>query len=240
MTVLREISFPDPADNILFDQVLLEVAEAGESGETLRFWESPVPFIVLGRIGRPADELNVAAVMQQGISVLRRCSGGGTVVQGPGCLNFALVLSKDEQPEIADLKRSYGYILSRVTAALSECGVEADYWPISDIALNGSRRKISGNAQKRGRRFILHHGTLLYNADLNLIERYLATPPSMPDYRQARPHLEFVANAGIEPRRFIDGLTRQFGAGPVQSEVSATEQARLLELRSAVQVHVGL
>lgn len=239
MAELIDISFADPLDNIHFDQVLLEEAEAGRAGECLRFWESPVPFIVLGRIGRPQEELNIADVLADGIPVLRRCSGGGTVVQGPGCLNYTCILSK-EDPAIADLRRSYDDILGRVTAVLRGCGVEAEFLPISDIALAAGRRKISGNAQKRGRDFILHHGTILYAADLSLIVRYLAMPPSMPEYRQARSHLEFVTNAQLDIRRFKDGLCAQFQAAQKIEQVRDGERQRLDQLRAEAKTRVDV
>ncbi len=216
----------------MFDQLLLEEAEADRSGETLRFWESPVNFIVLGRVGRPHEELRIESVRADRIPVLRRCSGGGTVLQGPGCLNYACVLSKTASPDVADLRRSYQFILRKVIAALNECGVEAEFLPISDIALKDGLRKISGNAQKRGRRFILHHGTILYNADLSAIERYLAIPPSMPDYRQARGHLEFVTNATVDIEKFRGRLAAEFSADSPVDAISEFEKERLVGLRA--------
>ena len=90
---LRDISFPTPQENITFDDVLLNLAEKHEAGEYLRFWESPSVFVVLGRIGRAEIDVNATNTKTDGIPVLRRSSGGGTVVQGPGCLNYSLILS---------------------------------------------------------------------------------------------------------------------------------------------------
>jgi lipoate-protein ligase A len=62
----------------------------------------------------------------------------------------------------------------------------------SDLAIAG--RKISGNSQQRKRRFLLHHGTILYQFDAKLIERYLLMPSRQPDYRLQRNHGEFLTN----------------------------------------------
>lgn len=226
---LKDITLPTPQENILYDNVLLELAEKGDGGETLRFWESSELFIVLGRICDPATDLRVAKVLADRVPVLRRSSGGGTVVQGKGCLNYTLVLSK-ERPEIQDLRRSYRFILGRVTAALKNLGIDAACRPLSDIALAQNNKKISGNAQKRSRKFILHHGTLLYGFDLEKIEKYLTMPKDVPEYRQNRSHSDFVTNIPAEAGALKREIQRSFSATRATSRLSGAENECLQHL----------
>ena len=210
--ILKDISLKHPLENILYDEVLLELAEKGQSGEVLRFWESGELFIVLGRISKEEEDVNLEAARRDKVSILRRASGGGTVLQGKGCLNYSLVLSKDHDPAVADLRRSYAYILERVVLALKNIGVQAEFHPISDIALSQGQKKISGNAQKRAKKFILHHGTILYGFDLKNIGKYLKMPADTPDYRRGRAHKDFVANVACDGRDIKKAISDVFGA----------------------------
>ena len=82
-----DLTIPSPAENLACDEALLDWCESGDGVECLRFWESPEPFVVVGYANKVETEVNVAACEARKIPILRRCSGGGTVVQGPGCLN---------------------------------------------------------------------------------------------------------------------------------------------------------
>ncbi len=214
---LRDISFPTPQENIAFDDVLLSLAEKHDAGEYLRFWESSKIFVVLGRIGRAEMDVNDIHTQEDNIPVLRRSSGGGTVVQGPGCLNYTLVLSKQKYPQLNDLRKSYAWISARVIEALRVAGVEAYFRPTSDLATGQTEKKFSGNAQRRGKNYILHHGTILYKFDLALISRYLKMPQDIPEYRKARPHTDFVTNIPIDPQIFKDALAQSFQASALQA-----------------------
>lgn len=228
--ILKDLSFVSPQENILYDDVLLQLAEAGECDEILRFWESPSYFIVLGRTGKEKDDLRTENVIHDRISVLRRSSGGGTVVQGKGCLNYSLILSKEKTPEIADLRKSYIYILQKIVLALSKLGKECAFLPISDIALLDGEKKISGNAQKRGRRCILHHGTLLYDFDLHKIEHYLNMPKDIPAYRTQRKHLDFVANLHVSSDAIKKEIVQMFQINQADDSLHHTEKEILSNL----------
>ncbi len=208
---VESVSFPDPSRNLWYDDEILRLADAAESGDVLRFWAPPAVFIVLGRTCREEVEVNAQACRRDHIPILRRSSGGGTVLQGAGCLNFSLVLSKARHPEIASITRSYQYILSRVISALDTCGVVAEFRPLCDLVLPINEKKFSGNAQRRGRRYILHHGTLLHDMDLSLVSRYLFMPSRMPDYRRARSHEDFVTNVKLDVGAFKQAMARAWG-----------------------------
>src|SRR6185503_18456412 len=95
-----DFTLPTPAENLACDEALLDRAESAGGPAFLRFWESPQPFVVLGYANKVAEEVNVEACRPLGVPILRRCSGGGTVLQGPGCLNYSLVLrSSDTGPQ---------------------------------------------------------------------------------------------------------------------------------------------
>jgi lipoate---protein ligase len=213
---LRDISFPTPQENIAFDDVLLNLAEKHEAGEYLRFWESSQIFIVLGRIGRAEIDVHTPHTQKDSVPVLRRSSGGGTVLQGPGCLNYTLVLSKQEHPQLNDLRKSYEWISAKIMEALRQSGCEAYFRPISDMATGPQEKKFSGNAQRRAKHYVLHHGTILYNFDLSLISRYLNMPQDIPEYRKHRPHTDFVTNIPLDPRVFKDHLAQNFHAAALQ------------------------
>ncbi len=235
--IAKDISFQTPTENILFDDALLDLAEHDDGGEVLRFWESPQTFIVLGRTSKPSEDVCLEKVKQDNISVLRRSSGGGTVVQGKGCLNFSLILSKEIHPEVAMLKKSYRFVLGKVINALGHFDIKADFRPISDLALSKSDKKFSGNAQKRGRKFILHHGTILYDFDLTLIERYLKIPKEIPEYRRGRPHLDFVANLPAGSQALKKVIADAFAVTAQENVLSPKEQERLnyfLQTRNVV------
>src|SRR5204863_255304 len=93
--------------NLALDEALLLDAEEGLSGEVLRLWEWPERAVVLGsacRLGEDVDEFACAAA---GVPILRRSSGGGTVLLGAGCLCFSLVLRFDRHPALAEIRPSY-------------------------------------------------------------------------------------------------------------------------------------
>jgi lipoate-protein ligase A len=188
---LLDLTLPDAAANLALDEALLLAAEESETGEVLRLWEQPSLAVVLGAGSSVAIDVNVAACAADAVPILRRASGGGTVLIGPGCLCFSLVLAYDSAPGLDDIRASNRFVLERVANALEPL-VDARYEGTSDLAVNGV--KISGNAQQRKRRFFLHHGTLLCGIDVAIFARYLHTPERQPDYRRDRTHSEFVTN----------------------------------------------
>ena len=205
-----DLTLPTPEENVALDEALLDQAEQDGGPEILRFWESPVPFVVLGAGSRSSDDVLIEQCRADGIPVLRRCSGGGTVVQGPGCLNYALVLDKARDPQLQSIAGTNDHVLSVMCACLSAIRLGVDFNGTSDLCF--AERKFSGNAQRRKRGFILFHGTLLYDFPLELIARYLAHPPKQPDYRAQRPHGEFVTNFPADPIRLRDVIAAAWGA----------------------------
>src|SRR5437762_2065530 len=85
------------------NRALLLEAEAGQGGEVLRLWEWPELAVVVGAGCRLADDVNESACLADGVPILRRSSGGGTVLLGPGCLLFSLVLAYDRSPELREI-----------------------------------------------------------------------------------------------------------------------------------------
>ena len=81
-----------PQENLAADEALLDWCEEESADEILRFWEPRQHFVVLGYSNRTRTEVNLDSCKKLDVPVLRRCSGGGTVLQGPGCLNYALLL----------------------------------------------------------------------------------------------------------------------------------------------------
>jgi len=207
----------------------------------MRFWESSEYFIVLGRISKAGEDIDLQAVRKDGLKVLRRASGGGTILQGKGCLNYTLILSKGRK-EVQDLKSSYDYILGKITSSLRALGIESRYHPPCDIALAKGSKKFSGNAQKRGRKYIMHHGTILYGMDLRLIDRYLFMPKQTPVYREGRTHAQFIANVPCRPKELMGRLVKDFGGGGLLDRISGEERAALdglLAERSGLAVNTG-
>jgi len=226
-----DLTLPTAAENLALDEALLLQAEAGQGGEILRLWEWPALAVVLGSGCQFAEETNEDACRADGVPILRRSSGGGTVLLGPGCLCYSLVLRFARSPALAEIRPSYHAILAQVAEALGVPGVEQA--GISDLAASG--RKFSGNAQQRKRHHLLHHGTILYKFDLTRISRYLRPPPRQPDYRAGREHESFVRNLEVPRFQLADGLRQAWRAREEQADWPAAEVRRLVEEKYATQ-----
>ena len=188
---LLDLTIETPAANLACDEALLDLCEAGLSGGVLRFWESPEYFVVLGYANKAGNELDLEACRRRSIPIFRRCSGGGAVLQGPGCLNYALVLPIDGA--LQSITQTNCHIMNRNRDALRPLVKgEVDVRGHTDLALDNL--KFSGNSQRRRRKYLLFHGSFLLNFDLSLISDVLKFPSRQPDYRQSRSHGEFLTN----------------------------------------------
>lgn len=225
--LLLEQTLPTPAGNLALDEALLNHAEATPGFAALRVYESPQPFVVVGYGNRIASEVDVAACAAAGVPVLRRCSGGGTVVLGPGCLGYALVLPLSAAPELATISGANGWIMRRQARVLSGLlgrlvAVEGH----TDLSVDG--RKFSGNAQRRRRGTLLFHGTLLCGFDLGLVTRLLRHPTAEPAYRDGRPHESFLTNLGLPPSLVIRALAAEWDATPAEAPELGGQTAALV------------
>jgi lipoate-protein ligase A len=223
---LLDLTLPSPVKNLALDEALLdEVDDQGGDG-VLRFWESDRHFVVLGRACGLADDVHLAACKTDGVPILRRASGGGTVVQGPGCLSYALVLPIELHPALATIRSSYRFILERMARALHRWEPTTAFRGISDLAIG--EMKISGNAQRRQRRTILCHGTILHGMPLEVIDRYLKQPQRQPDYRANRPHETFLRTLNAPPDELKEAIAAVWRATPARSALPDMRLSRAI------------
>ena len=204
---LLDLTLPRPSENLACDEALLDWCEDGDGGQILRFWEPREHFVVVGYANKVAAEVNIAACETQGIPILRRCSGGGTVLQGPGCLNYTLVLRITADGPLHNIGIANQFIMRQNRAALEQVMNRP-------VAIRGhtdlviSERKFSGNSQRRRKHFLLFHGTFLLNFDLALVSELLPMPSKQPDYREHRAHTEFMMNLKV-PAEKVKAALRQ-------------------------------
>ena len=207
---------PDPREDLALDEALLrELNEHGGPG-VLRVWERPAPCVVLGRANRLELNVNPAACEADGVPVLRRGSGGGTVLLGPGALCWSLALPVGPPAGVpGDIPAVTSHIMHALADAFAAAGVPAGVDGTSDLTVPGpgdARLKIGGNAQRWLKTAMLHHGTLLYDFDLALIPKYLSRPERQPDYRAGRDHAAFVTNLNLPRQAVVAAIRAAFGA----------------------------
>jgi lipoate-protein ligase A len=207
---LLDLTLPLPVENLALDDALLEELDERGGNPVLRFWESDRLFVVLGRSSRVADDVDLAACHKDGLPILRRASGGGTVLQGPGCLSYALVLPLDWHPDLANIRTTNRLILERMATALRRWEPTTIFQGISDLAIGD--RKISGNAQRRTGNSLLFHGTILHDMGADLVARYLKHPSRQPDYRLDRPHQTFLGTINAPPQAIKHAIAATWNA----------------------------
>ncbi len=216
-----ELTLNVPASDLALDEALLEEAEQGrpsgdageavsDSAELLRIWEPTRPCVVLGRSSRLQQEVNLDRCRELEIPVLRRASGGATVVTGPGCLMYAVLLSYERRPELRSLDVAHRFVMETQQRAVSRLGLECQIRGICDLAWG--ERKFSGNSLRCRRQYLLYHGTLLYDFPLELLASVLGVPERQPEYRRQRTHLDFVTNLPVQRPALIAALRAEWGA----------------------------
>jgi lipoate---protein ligase len=153
----------DPYWNLAFEEYMLKDAFIEE--DLFYVWKNS-SCIVLGRNQNPYREVALLEASKSHIPVIRRISGGGCVFHDEGNLNFTFV-TNDYKGKI----NQYALFLHYVISALNYMGIQATFHGKSDIYIGDT--KISGNAQSFHKNRLIHHGTLLFDADLMGLNRYL-------------------------------------------------------------------
>lgn len=220
------LTLPTLPENLALDEALLLEAEAGERGPVLRVWSWPSRAVVLGAGGVIGDDVEWATCQADGVPLARRSSGGGTVLLGPKCLLFSLVLPLEGGDDLTRIRESYRVILGRLARALSPLQPGIEWAGSSDLVVQG--KKFSGNAQQRKRRFLLHHGTLLHGFDRRAVGRYLKLPPRRPEYRGERSHADFLTDLPDQPETIVALLRAEWGADKLRADWPADLVARLV------------
>jgi len=231
---ILDLTLPTPEENLACDEALLDLCEDGGVDEILRFWQPLQHFVVLGYSNKRNAEINEFSCAADQIPVLRRTSGGGTVLQGPGCLNYTLVLRIPESGPLTSLVGTNCHVMKQNRAAVARiagAGLESlEVRGTSDLCLGDL--KVSGNAQRRKRSFFLFHGTFLLGMDLSLIEKYLAMPERQPEYRAGRAHRAFVRNlSGVSAAQIKAALAREWGASGATQEAPTEQIQKLISER---------
>ena len=174
-----------------WDEDQLYRYESNITGPLLRTWEHHTHAVIIGKGNTITAEVHQDICQQDNIPIIKRCSGGGTVLIGPGCLCYSLILPLTFHPQLTTINGSNTWIMHTMATGLSQhLKQKITVKGITDLCLN--TQKFSGNAQRRLKKSLLFHGTLLYNFDLSLISKYLPYPSLSPSYRKQRDHNTFI------------------------------------------------
>ena len=198
-------------ENLALDEALLIEADQGRGVPVLRFWEPRTYAVVLGASRRLRDDVLVDACREDGVPILRRSSGGGTVVVGPGTLNVTLVLPDSGAAGLSAVETAQRYVLERIARSIQGLGRPVTIEGRGDLALRG--RKCGGSAQRRLKSWFMVHCSILNDFAIERIVRYLAIPDKQPEYRAGRPHQEFLCNLDLPRGILVNALCGEWSPG---------------------------
>jgi len=195
----------DPWINLTFENCILNEIQDDELH--LLMWVND-PCIVMGRFQNPWIECNLNQMKKDGIHLVRRQSGGGTVYHDGGNVNFSFITSRKKHNK----KINHAIILEALTAL----GVDAISTPRGDIIIEDEGpKKISGSAFKQKKDTAFHHGTMLIQSNLTELNNYLNSSKqnleskSIASVRSTVMNISEV-NQSITPSIFMDEVANAF------------------------------
>lgn len=162
-----DLSGTDPAYNLAMEQYVFDCLPRDNTYWML--WQNDNA-IVIGKHQNTLAEINEPYVREHGIRVVRRLSGGGAVYHDMGNLNFTIITDAGDN-ELLD----FHLFCRPVVEVLSSLGVTAEVNGRNDMTIEG--RKFSGNAQYLRDGRVMHHGTILFDADLSVVGQALRVEP---------------------------------------------------------------
>jgi lipoate-protein ligase A len=210
-----------PLDHLAMESVLLDTFEGTDA---LLLFYINTACVIIGRNQNPWREMSSGT----GLPLFRRVSGGGAVYHDRGNLNWSLILPRE--------LHSQGSELAVVAAAISAQGFDVVPGERGGLYFGPSSphagEKVSGTARRFGARRVLHHGTLLVDADLSHLHASLhgiatfddASLPSTP----AHPANLSAIKPGISMDALMEGISLQIaGASTTPLPVSIASPSRL-------------
>ena len=161
-----------------------------ENTNKFLLWIPDRSYIVLGASNNAKDAVVQEATLKDNIIVLKRRTGGQTVMLTPNNLIISAVITDESIMKPKDVFNRFndhiiGAIEKNHTVKFSTRG-------ISDIAMG--EKKIMGSSMYRGKGKLFYHAVLNFNEPSTTFQKYLNHPSNEPDYRKGRMHHEFVTS----------------------------------------------
>ncbi len=158
----------DPYLNIATEEYVMKHMDE----DVLMLWQSDAS-VILGKHQNAMAEVNLDYVNTHNIPVIRRISGGGTVYHGPGNINYSLIKNEKNSNRLIDFKRFSQPIIE----FLSSLEITASFEGKNNLRIGD--KKFSGNSAHVFKNRVMHHGTLLYNCDLEALDQAIKPPTAL-------------------------------------------------------------
>jgi len=185
----------DPYYNLAVEEYLFENIDE----DIFMLWQNDKT-VVIGKNQNAYAEVNLPFAKENNIHIARRITGGGAVYHDLGNVNYTFITSTDKARVL-----DYEYFTQPIIKALSTFGIDCKLSGRNDLECQG--RKFSGNAQytKNGR--ILHHGTLLFDSDIDTMSKVLRANKEKLEFKSVKSHSARVTNLRALFGREIDVST---------------------------------
>ena len=182
----------DPYFNLATEEfVLKEIAD-----DSFMLWRN-APSIIVGKHQNTLAEINVEYVKKNNIPVVRRLSGGGAVFHDLGNLNFTFI-----QTGKSDLLVDFRKFTQPILDVLLKLGIDARFEGRNDLTIEG--KKFSGNAEHIWKNRVLHHGTLLFSAQMADLSQALNVDPLKFQDKAVKSVRSRVTNIGLHLKEPMD------------------------------------
>jgi len=222
-----------PERQMAIDEAILRSFDRGNCIPTFRFFRFKPSSITLGYSQSVEKTIDIEICKNYDIPYVRRITGGGTVFHDyEGEITYSVVTEKIE----GDIEESFRELLVPIMETLEEFGLEPEFKPYNDVLVN--KKKISGSAQRRGKKGLLQHGTLMFATDLEKLAEILKIDEEKLKEKGAGSFLDLVttiekeAGKKPDPEELIDVMKDKYMAyfgEKVKKEKLKKEEIELAE-----------
>jgi lipoate---protein ligase len=220
----------DPYFNLAAEEYLLK-----QDSEEIYFQYVNDPAVVIGKHQNALAEVDDGYLRESGVLLARRISGGGAVYHDHGNMNYSFITN--ESP--GDFVKFKKYT-APVIAALGELGVDAYLGKRNEVVTDAG--KVSGTASHVYKSRVLHHGTLLFDADIERLGRCLYvqrkhySDKAVKSVRSKVVNISDLLEAEMGREEFYGFIFRHIVEADDRNEIAGftcSEEEKIVELRRA-------